>query len=95
VDKIEQFQAELADAHAPPAERLLALQFLLHLVGDLHQPLHACAGPGSGNGRREPHRAHQRERSADLAQRLNGGLGVGVVCSRAGVRLALILNRSL
>jgi hypothetical protein len=42
VAKIDQFQAELADAHAPAAERLLALQFLLHLVGDLHQPLHAA-----------------------------------------------------
>jgi S1/P1 Nuclease len=26
----------------PPAERLLALKFLIHFVGDLHQPLHAA-----------------------------------------------------
>jgi hypothetical protein len=42
VDKIDQFQAELMDAHTPLAERRLALQFLLHFVGDLHQPLHAA-----------------------------------------------------
>ena len=41
VDKIEQFRDELHRPGTAPAERLLALQFLLHLVGDLHQPLHA------------------------------------------------------
>lgn len=54
VDKVEQFAAEL---HASPAsagvgmgagtdakalnEERVALKFLIHLVGDLHQPLHA------------------------------------------------------
>jgi hypothetical protein len=42
VDKIEQFQAELAAPATAPSERLLALKFLLHLVADLHQPLHAA-----------------------------------------------------
>jgi S1/P1 Nuclease len=42
IDKIGQFRRELHDTSASPAERLLALQFLLHLVGDLHQPLHAA-----------------------------------------------------
>lgn len=41
VDKVREFAAELGDRATPPAERLLALKFLLHLVGDLHQPLHA------------------------------------------------------
>ncbi len=41
IDKIDQFSAELRDPATAPTERLLALQFLLHLVGDLHQPLHA------------------------------------------------------
>ena len=41
VDKIEQFEGELANPKTPGPERLLALQFLLHLVGDVHQPLHA------------------------------------------------------
>ena len=41
VDKIDQFAAELASPETLPDERLLALKFLLHFVGDLHQPLHA------------------------------------------------------
>jgi hypothetical protein len=42
VDKIEQFRGELANPATATDERRLALQFLLHLVGDLHQPLHAA-----------------------------------------------------
>ena len=42
VNKIEQFQEELSDPHTPQAERLMALKFLIHFVGDLHQPLHAA-----------------------------------------------------
>ena len=41
VDKVDQFAIELRDPATTPAERLLALQFLLHFVGDLHQPLHS------------------------------------------------------
>lgn len=33
----------LADVKAPPSERALALSWVLHLVGDAHQPLHAVA----------------------------------------------------
>lgn len=63
IDKIDQFYTELENPATPGDERRLALQFLLHLVGDLHQPLHASddhdlggnrklasgAGIGSGN----------------------------------------------
>lgn len=41
VDKIDQFAAELSSRATPDDERLLALKFLLHFVGDVHQPLHA------------------------------------------------------
>jgi S1/P1 Nuclease len=41
VDKINDFAAELAGPDTAPAERVVALKFVLHLVGDLHQPLHA------------------------------------------------------
>jgi S1/P1 Nuclease len=41
VDKIEEFSRELADPATAAPERLLALKFLIHFVGDLHQPLHA------------------------------------------------------
>jgi|HubBroStandDraft_3_1064219.scaffolds.fasta_scaffold110656_2 hypothetical protein len=42
IDKIDQFSAELRDPATAPAERLLALKFLIHFVGDLHQPLHVA-----------------------------------------------------
>ena len=42
VNKIDEFTAELANPATAPAERLLALKFLIHFVGDLHQPLHAA-----------------------------------------------------
>lgn len=48
VDKIEQFQAELKNPTTPTAERLLALKFLIHLVGDIHQPLHASDNNDKG-----------------------------------------------
>jgi hypothetical protein len=42
VDKVKQFSTELANPALSQAERLLALKFLLHFAGDLHQPLHAA-----------------------------------------------------
>jgi len=41
VDKIEQFAAELANPATDLEEQVVALKFLLHFVGDLHQPLHS------------------------------------------------------
>src|SRR4051794_26763154 len=41
VDKVLQFDADLKNPETPPGERLAALQFLLNLVGDLHDPLNA------------------------------------------------------
>ena len=41
VDKIDQFIAELKSPTTSADEKREALQFLLHFVGDLHQPLHA------------------------------------------------------
>jgi hypothetical protein len=42
VNKIDEFAAELKSPSTPAAERILALKFLVHFVGDLHQPLHAA-----------------------------------------------------
>jgi hypothetical protein len=42
VNKIDEFAAELKSPATPRAERLLALKFLIHFIGDLHQPLHAA-----------------------------------------------------
>ncbi len=41
VDRINDFVAELADPATDQAERIFALKFVLHFVGDVHQPLHA------------------------------------------------------
>jgi hypothetical protein len=43
VDALPRMRAKLHDAKAPAAERALALSWVLHLVGDAHQPLHAVA----------------------------------------------------
>jgi hypothetical protein len=66
VNKIEEFAAELQSADTPPEERLLALKFLIHFIGDLHQPLHAadhddrggnCVGLSLGEDRHDAARA--------------------------------------
>jgi hypothetical protein len=50
VDKVLQFAAELKNPETSSFERLAAVQFLLNLVGDLHDPLLAIdAGDQSGN----------------------------------------------
>ncbi|HET9049683.1 MAG TPA: S1/P1 nuclease [Chiayiivirga sp.] len=41
VAALPRFAAILADASQPPQARLDALKFVVHLVGDVHQPLHA------------------------------------------------------
>ena len=39
--QIARAQRMLADRKLPPRDRLMALAFLVHFVGDIHQPLHA------------------------------------------------------
>jgi hypothetical protein len=48
VDKIDEFTAELKSSSTSAQERLYALQFILHFVGDLHQPLHASDNHDQG-----------------------------------------------
>jgi hypothetical protein len=49
VDRIEIFQKILGDEKASRADRLEALKWLVHFVGDLHQPLHAIDEARGGN----------------------------------------------
>jgi hypothetical protein len=51
VDKIMQFAAELAAPETDAEERVFALKFLLHFVGDLHQPLHAADHHDAGGNK--------------------------------------------
>lgn len=53
IDKIEQFTKELGDPETSAEERRLALQFLLHFVGDLHQPLHASTDNDDHGGNKK------------------------------------------
>jgi nuclease S1 len=46
---IERFEQVLRDGHAAPTRRARALKFLVHVVGDLHQPLH-CADDHDAGG---------------------------------------------
>jgi hypothetical protein len=52
IAQIERDQRLLADTHLNPRERLMALLFLVHFVGDLHQPLHASERDGDQGGNR-------------------------------------------
>jgi hypothetical protein len=42
VSKIAEFRAVLNDRNAPRARRRMALRFFVHLVQDLHQPMHVA-----------------------------------------------------
>lgn len=48
VDKVNQFAAELGAPGTDAGERIYALKFLLHFVGDMHQPLHASDNNDAG-----------------------------------------------
>lgn len=48
VDKINEFLAELKAPDTDADERRMALEFLLHFVGDIHQPLHASDNHDKG-----------------------------------------------
>jgi hypothetical protein len=49
VDRITMFEQVVADPKAPRQERVEALKFLVHFVGDIHQPMHAIGEARGGN----------------------------------------------
>lgn len=49
VDRIRYNQERLADATLDRADRAIALKFLVHLIGDVHQPFHARGVARGGN----------------------------------------------
>jgi S1/P1 Nuclease len=48
VDRLKAFESELANPATPQAERIVALKFVLHFVGDVHQPLHTSDDENQG-----------------------------------------------
>jgi len=51
VDKIHEFQATLKDPARSVEDRRFALRFLIHLVEDLHMPLHVGDNHDKGGNR--------------------------------------------
>src|SRR5205807_5617332 len=49
VDRISMFKQVLGDPKASQGDRIEALKFLVHFVGDIHQPLHAVEEGRGGN----------------------------------------------
>ena len=49
VDRIAIFDTVLGDRTAPRQDRIEALKFLVHFVGDVHQPMHAIGEARGGN----------------------------------------------
>lgn len=49
VDRIDMFRSVLADRKAARQDRIEALKFLVHFVGDIHQPMHAMGEARGGN----------------------------------------------
>lgn len=46
---LAKFTSDLQDAQAKQADKALALKFIIHIIGDLHQPLHV-GRPGDAGG---------------------------------------------
>jgi hypothetical protein len=51
LEALDHFRAVLEDPHASLADKQTALRFVIHLVGDLHQPLHVgkCCDRGAND----------------------------------------------
>ena len=48
VEAIERFKATLKDPDATKKDKIIALKWIVHLVGDVHQPLHVGRGGDAG-----------------------------------------------
>ena len=48
-DRILYFEGRVGDADLSRAERAMALKFLVHLIGDVHQPFHMLGDDRGGN----------------------------------------------
>ena len=49
-DRILYFEGRLGDTSLSLEQRAIALKFLVHLIGDIHQPFHALGDDRGGNG---------------------------------------------
>jgi nuclease S1 len=97
--QLERLIAVLADARAAPRERNEALKWVVHLVGDIHQPLHAADNADHGGndvqvalvgvrtrGRENLHRAWDNELvrlALHAGSRQQPPAGIGALASEA------------
>ena len=99
VAAIDHYAAILADGSRPLAERAEALRFVVHFVGDVHQPLHAGYRPDRGGNHmqvrideaRHQHAAVEFDHlgvGADALGRIGVGADEGDGWSRHAERLA-------
>jgi nuclease S1 len=51
VSALAAFTTTVKDKNAKPEDRALALRYIIHLIGDLHQPLHAGRAQDQGGNR--------------------------------------------
>jgi S1/P1 Nuclease len=59
VEALKWFTSVLSDTTAPLNTQLIALRFVIHLIGDMHQPLHAGrSGDRNGTDITVSHRGH-------------------------------------
>lgn len=65
IDKVAEFEKILEDDTKPKADREEALKFLVHLIGDLHQPLH-CSNRDDKGGNGYPVHFLKRKTATDL-----------------------------
>ena len=78
VAAIESYAKLLADRSKPDSERAQALRFLVHFVGDVHQPLHASYRPDrGGNLFQVRYRGEGTNLHAIWDSRVLGSLGIG------------------
>jgi hypothetical protein len=75
IARIEDFQKILKDPATAPLQRREALMFLVHFVGDMHQPLH-CADNNDQGGNKVPVKFGDRagDRPYNLHSLWDGGL---------------------
>lgn len=72
VAKLEEFRRVLADPQAPKARRRMALRYVIHLVQDLHQPMHV--GDRRDRGGNALQLQFYRDDSTNLHQVWDSGL---------------------
>lgn len=66
IDAIERFEKILADKSKPKEERAEALKFIVHFVGDVHQPLHCADRDGDRGGNKRLVFFLDRKRAVNL-----------------------------